>query len=82
MQEMGKETVTVPAGTFEAVKFQATSLVQITADFQGLQVPVTMNGTSLIWYAPGVGYIKSVENSDFSGTPFTSTTELQSYSLP
>lgn len=82
MQEMGKETVTVPAGTFEAVKFQATSLIQITADFQGLQVPVTMNGSSLIWYAPGVGYIKSVENSDFGGTPYTTTTELQSYSIP
>ncbi|MBV6392843.1 MAG: hypothetical protein KPEEDBHJ_02070 [Anaerolineales bacterium] len=82
MQEMGKETVSVPAGAFEAVKFQATSLMQITANFQGLQVPVTMNGTSIVWYAPGVGYIKSIENSDFGGAPYTSTTELQSYSIP
>lgn len=82
MQEMGKETVTTPAGTFEAVKFQSTSLIQITADFQGVQVPVTMKGSSLIWYAPSVGFIKSVENSDFGGTPYTITTELQSYSIP
>ncbi|MBI3163580.1 MAG: hypothetical protein IPG44_14960 [Anaerolineales bacterium] len=82
MQEMGKETVSVPAGTFEAVKFQAASLIQLTADFQGVQVPVTMNGSSLVWYAPGVGFIKSVENSDFGGTPYTSTTELQTYGIP
>ena len=82
MQEMGKETVSIPAGTFEAVKFQATSLIEITADFQGVQLPVTMNGSSLVWYAPGVGVIKSVDNSDFGGTPYTSTTELQTYSIP
>jgi len=82
MQEMGRESVTVPAGTFEAVKFQATSLIQLTADFQGVQLPVTMYSSSLIWYAPGVGFIKSVENSDFGGTPYTSTTELQTYSIP
>lgn len=82
MQEMGRETITVPAGTFEAVKFQSTSLVQIIADFQGIQVPVTINGSSTIWYAPGVGFIKSIENSDYGGAPFTSTTELQSYSIP
>ncbi len=82
MQEMGNETVTIPAGTFEAVKFQSTSLIQLTADFQGVQLPVTMNSSSLIWYAPGVGFIKSIENSDFSGTPYTSTTELQSYGIP
>jgi hypothetical protein len=82
MQEIGRESVTVPAGTFEAVKLQSTSLVQITADFQGLQVPVTINGSSFVWYAPGVGYIKSVENSDYGGTAFTSTTELQSYNIP
>lgn len=82
MQEMGKEIVTIPAGTFEAVKFQATSLIQLTADFQGVLLPLTMNSSSLIWYAPGVGFIKSIENSDFGGAPYTSTTELQSHSIP
>lgn len=82
MQEMGRETVTVTAGTFEAVKVQVTNSVQIMADFQGMQVPMTINGTSIVWYAPGVGYVKSVENSDYGGTPFTSTTELQSYNIP
>lgn len=82
MQEIGREAITVPAGTFEAVKFQSTSTVQITAEFQGMQVPIVINGSSIIWFTPGVGYIKSVENSDFGGTPYTATTELQSYSIP
>lgn len=82
MQEIGRESVTVPAGTFEAVKIQVTNIVQIVADFQGMQVPVTINGSSVVWYAPGVGYVKSIENSDYGGTPFTSTTELQTYNIP
>lgn len=82
MQEIGTETITVPAGTFEAVKFQSTSTVQITAEFQGMQAPIVINGSSIIWFAADIGYIKSVENSDFGGTPYTATTELQSYSIP
>ena len=82
MQELGNETVTVPAGTFEAIKLQATFTAQIDADFQGSPVPYAINGSSIVWYARNVGYIKSIENIDFSGTTFTSTTELQTYSIP
>ncbi|MBI3150544.1 MAG: hypothetical protein HYZ21_00275 [Chloroflexi bacterium] len=82
MQEMGAETITVPAGTFEAVKIQASSIVDILVPFGDMQVPMKYSGTNLYWYAPGIGYIKSVENWDFSGTPYTSTTELQSYVIP
>jgi hypothetical protein len=81
-QEMGRETVTVPAGTFEAVKIQTSSTVDILVPFGNEQVPIKYSGTSMIWYAPGVGYIKSVENWDFGSAPFTSTTELQAYVIP
>lgn len=82
MQEMGNEIINVPAGVFEAVKLQATFDAQINVDFQGSYFLYTVNGSSIHWYAPGVGLVKSIENIDFSGTPFTSTTELQSYSIP
>jgi hypothetical protein len=82
MQAMGMETITVPAGTFDAIKIQVKSTVQITAEFQGAQVPLTFNTSSIVWYAPGVGHVKSIENSDFGGTPYTATTELQSYNIP
>lgn len=82
MQEMGKETVTVPAGTFEAVKIQSNSTVDITSSFEGNTVPIKFSGTTITWYAPGVGYVKVVENGDYGGQFFSSTTELQSYSIP
>ena len=82
MQEMGYETIYVPAGVFEAVKIQATFDAQINVDFQGSFFLYTVNGSSIHWYAPGVGLVKSIENIEFSGTPFTSTIELQSYSIP
>jgi len=79
---MGKETITVPAGTFEAVKLQSNSTVDIMSAFAGADAPITFNGTTITWYAPGVGYVKSVENGDFGGEAFSATTELQSYSIP
>ncbi len=82
MNNLGSEAISVAAGTFEAVKIQAVFNAQINIDFQGSAVPYAVNGSSILWYAPGVGYIKSIENIDFSGTPFTSTTELQTYSIP
>lgn len=82
MQEIGRETVRVAAGTFEAVKIQVNSSVDITASFEGVEVPIKFNGISIIWYAPGVGYVKSVENGDFGGTAFSAVTELQTYTIP
>jgi len=82
MQELGNEMVTVPAGTFEAVKIQSTSTVDILSSFGGIEVPIKFSGTTITWYSPAIGYVKSVENGDFSGEAFSATTELQSYNIP
>lgn len=82
MREIGSETITVPAGTFEALKIQATFNANIDVDFQGSPIRYTIQGSSILWYASGVGFVKSIENIDFSGTTFSSTTELQSHTLP
>lgn len=81
-QEMGRETITVPAGTFDAVKIQTNSTVEILVPFGNEQVPMKYSGTSVTWYAFGVGYIKSIENWDLGSTPYTATTELQTYVIP
>ncbi|HUM28278.1 MAG TPA: hypothetical protein PKN81_18705, partial [Anaerolineales bacterium] len=81
-QEIGRETITVPAGTFEAVKLQSNSTIDIVTSFEGIDVPIKFNGTTISWYVPGVGFVKSVENGDFGGTTFAATTELQSYNIP
>jgi hypothetical protein len=82
MQEMGSETVMVPAGTFEAIKIQSNSTIDIISTFAGTEVPIKFNGTTITWYVPGIGYVKSMENGDFGGDAFSATTELQSYSIP
>jgi hypothetical protein len=82
MKALEKETVTVPAGTFEAIKIQSNSAVDIMAVFEGMEVPVKFNGITITWYVPGIGYVKSVENGDFGGTIYSTTTELQSYKIP
>ena len=56
MQEMGRETITVPAGTFEAVKIQSNSTIDISTSFEGIEVPVKFNGTTISWYVPGIGF--------------------------
>jgi hypothetical protein len=82
MQEMGRENVNVPAGSFDAVKIQSNATVDIVSSFGGSELPIKFSGTTLTWYAPGIGYVKMVENGDFGGQMYSVTTELQSYNIP
>jgi hypothetical protein len=65
---VGEERVTVPAGSFTALKI--TGVTKITMSGSG--TPSTINTT--IWYARGVGMVKTVTDS---GTK----TELVSYKI-
>lgn len=80
---VGNENITIPSGTFDAIKIQVESTINITSTFQGVIVPpVTVSGSSTSWFAEGVGWIKSVSTSDFGGTLDTETIELQAYNIP
>ncbi|MEW6405789.1 MAG: hypothetical protein AB1649_28690 [Chloroflexota bacterium] len=81
-QEAGTESVTVPAGTFDATRIEMASNFNFTAAFEGVDIPMQITGTSTLWYAPGVGLVKSTETGNMGGAPVSSTTELQSYSIP
>ena len=73
------ESVTVAAGTFDALKVDCQSDMTITITMNGVDVPTNVNTTSTTWYAPGVGQVKTVTTlSDGS----TSTIELVSYTIP
>ena len=82
LKEAGSESVTVPAGTFNATKIEAKSTFDLNASFQGIKVPVKFTDTSILFYVPGVGLVKSIENGDIGGNSFSSTTELQTYNIP
>ena len=79
---LGEESVTVPAGTFDALKIQVDTALDIQVTYQGLTVPVTLKSSYNYWYAQGVGWVKASGTASMAGESFTETIELQSYSIP
>lgn len=73
------ESVTVPAGTFNAVHMDCISKIDITITMNGVDVPTTVNTTSTMWYAPGVGLVKS---EDVVSGSQNVTLELTAYYIP
>jgi hypothetical protein len=79
---VGMESVTVPAGTFDALKVEADVTLNINATYQGMTLPVSFSGDYTYWFAEGVGWVKSMGTGNVLGASFSETTELQSYSIP
>ncbi|HET9909337.1 MAG TPA: hypothetical protein VFQ23_22005 [Anaerolineales bacterium] len=79
---LGNETVTVPAGTFEAVKIQVEPTLDINVGFQLLSIPVTISGTYTYWFVQDVGWVKASGAGNFAGQTLSETIELQSYHVP
>jgi hypothetical protein len=78
----GNESVTVPAGTFEALRVEVDITLNVNASYEGINLPVSFSGDYSYWFAPGVGWIKSSGTGSVLGTSFSDTTELQSYNIP
>lgn len=74
----GVESVTVPAGTFDAMRVDCQVDMNITIDIAGspFTTPIALVNTN--WYALKVGLVKTVS----TGSGLDSTTELTSYSIP
>jgi hypothetical protein len=73
------EAVSVPAGNFNAVHMDCTSSIMITITMGGSEMPTTVNTTSTMWYAPGVGMVKS--DNIINGAQ-NSNLELTAYNIP
>ncbi|MBI5933630.1 MAG: hypothetical protein HY867_07970 [Chloroflexi bacterium] len=72
---IGRESVTVPAGTFDALKVECISKITITV--AGM-APFVIEGPSTAWYAEGIGMVKTVG----SGGGYEATIELTTYQIP
>ena len=70
-----QESVTVPAGTFDAYKVNSTLTQKLTMSMNGMTVPVEFTINSVDWYAKDVGQVKSMTLGDFANT-----SELVAYS--
>lgn len=69
---VGYELVSVPAGTFEALKIVQTSSMSMAGQH-------ALDTSSNLWYVQGIGNVKT-EQIVNQGDPFTS--ELVSYNIP
>jgi len=74
----GAESVTVAAGTFNAMKVDCQTVMDISLTMQGSPINTNLTFNSTIWYAEKVGMVKT----SASGTGFDSTIELTSYKIP
>jgi hypothetical protein len=79
---LGNESVTVPAGTFDALKIQINTTLNINVSVQAVSVPVTFSGSYTYWLVQDVGWVKASGTGSISGTSFSETIELQSYNIP
>jgi hypothetical protein len=71
----GVETVSVPAGTFEAIRVDESA----TTTISGAPIPIpSTSSTGTYWYAPGVGIVRWTNSSE----GYTGYGELTSYSVP
>lgn len=73
------ETVTVPAGTFEAIRVDCQVNIIMTITMAGMDIPANFNSTTTAWHAVGVGMVRSV--SDL-GSDLSTSIELTAYNFP
>lgn len=74
----GRESVTVAAGTFDAVRIDCQTNMNITITMNGAPISSPFSFTATSWYTEKVGLIKTAT----SGTDLDSTVELTSYTIP
>ena len=79
---IGNETITVPAGTFEAMKIQVEPTLNINVGYGGFSLPVTVGGTYTYWFVQNIGWVKAIGTGNFAGQTVAETIELQSYHIP
>ena len=74
----GIESVSVTAGTFDAMRVDCTTLAHVVVQMSNKPVDTTLNLTATSWYAKDIGVVKSLT----SGLGIESTVELISYTIP
>lgn len=77
------ENITVPAGTFDAIAIE----VKTVNEFQVLSASgetkkINVHSTYMVWYAPGVGWIKTNGTGNLNGQDYFETIVLDAYKIP
>ncbi|MCC6499914.1 MAG: hypothetical protein IT313_06565 [Anaerolineales bacterium] len=75
---IGNESVSIPAGAFDALHVDCVNNMIITITMSGSDIQTTLDFTSSSWYAPKIGMVKTVT----TGSQVDSTIELVSFAIP
>jgi hypothetical protein len=75
---VGNEAVTVPAGTFEAVRVDCNIIVDVSLSIEDKPNQTTLTFTNINWFVRNVGLVKSSS----AGEGINATVELTSYAIP
>ncbi|MCA1900321.1 MAG: hypothetical protein LDL50_06395 [Chloroflexi bacterium] len=75
---VGLESVSVEAGTFNAMRVECVTTMSLSLNMQGVPLDMTLTLNGINWYAENIGMVKSTS----SGQGFESVIELLSYSIP
>ncbi len=81
-EAIGMESITIPAGTFDALKVDQTTYFNYVVTVSDITVPIVFEVTGSVWFAPGVGWIKSTGTGEMMGESFSDALELTGYSVP
>ncbi len=77
-----KESVTVPAGTFEAIAIEVNTVIDFNVVTGANTIKLSVDSTYTVWYAPGVGWVKASGYGKLGGQDYVETIVLDSYSIP
>jgi hypothetical protein len=77
-----RESVTVPAGTFDAIAIEVNTVIDFNVVSGGNVIKLSVDSTYTIWYAPGVGWVKSNGYGKLGGQDYVETIVLDSYTIP
>lgn len=75
---IGIESVTVPGGTFDAMRVDCQVTLNLALKMGDTPLTTTLSLNNISWYAIKVGLVKTVS----TGSGLDSTIELTSYSIP
>jgi len=81
-ESLGEESVTVPGGTFNAMKLKLDLTNDVQLTMQGLITPSSSKFSMVLWWAPNIGLVKTNTAAELPSGAYTETIELQSYNIP
>ena len=78
----GIESVTVAAGTYDALRIERTILIDLTIQFGESGMPITFTSEEVVWFAEGIGWVKDSFSSTIESVPVNESIELNSFFIP